>query len=440
MENILQEISIALRMDAYVVRRKNCYGTGRRRVTPYGQMVEGNSLPRIFRQLAKTSGYKTRLAAITRFNAGSKSQLRGIAITAVKFGISFATKFLNQANAMVNVYADGTVQVSTGATEMGQGVHTRIRQLVADEFGIGVESVTVMSTSTEKNNNTSPTAASVGTDLNGAAAVEACRQIRDRLARLALSMLSPHDGTHSRTVSRIRFSDDRVYVLDAPEHWIPFRDLVRKARYERVDLGARGFYATPDLDFQPDTGRGRPYRYYTMGAAAAEVLVDRFTGELRVPRVDILIDAGRTINPGLDRGQVIGGFVQGLGWVTTEELRYDGGRLISDSFGTYKIPAITDLPEDFRLDFLKGRSRKNPGGARALGEPPFLLGLSVWAAVKHALSAVHSGDIQPLGIPATSERILLCLADLEDRRNASTAARHSSGHGQIGGSAATRSW
>ena len=292
MENILQEVAISLRKDAYEVRRRNCYGSGKRRVTPYGQIVEGNSLPRIFRQLAKTADYKARLAAIAKFNETSKSSLRGIAITAVKFGISFTKKFLNQANAMVNVYTDGTVQVSTGATEMGQGVHTKIRQLVADEFGIGVDSVSVMLTSTEKSNNTSPTAASVGTDLNGAAAVDACRQIRERLARVAAMMLAENGEKGGNAAMHMRFAGATVYDERGPQRTIAFRNLVRQARLERVDLGARGFYSTPGLDFRADAGQGRPFLYYTMGAAVAEVVVDRFTGELDVERVDILMDLG----------------------------------------------------------------------------------------------------------------------------------------------------
>ena len=426
MENILQEVAISLRKDAYEVRRRNCYGSGKRRVTPYGQIVEGNSLPRIFRQLAKTADYKARLAAIVKFNETSKSSLRGIAMTAVKFGISFTKKFLNQANAMVNVYTDGTVQVSTGATEMGQGVHTKIRQLVADEFGIGVDTVSVMITSTEKSNNTSPTSASVGTDLNGAAAVDACRQIRERLARVAAMMLAEGGEKGGNAAMHMRFAGARVYDERGPQRTVAFRDLVHQARLERVDLGARGFYATPGLDFHAVSGQGRPFLYYTMGAAVAEVVVDRFTGELDVERIDILMDLGRMINPGIDRGQVIGAFMQGLGWLTTEELRFDGERLTSDSISNYKIPAITDLPKDFRLDFLKSNNRKNLGGSRAVGEPPLLLALAMWAAVKHALSFVHAGHIQPLGIPATPERIMLCLRELENRREPRQSRTHGS--------------
>jgi xanthine dehydrogenase large subunit len=416
MENVLQEVAAALRKDAYEVRIKNCYGSGKRRVTPYGQFVEDNSLPRIFRQLAKTSNYKARLADIAQFNASSKAYIRGIAITAVKFGISFATTFLNQANALVNVFSDGTIQVSTGATEMGQGVHTKLRQLVADEFGVCADSVSVMLTSTEKNNNTSPTAASASTDLNGSAAVEACRQIRDRLARLAATMLGKEVRKVSRTVKHICFAGGMVYDERAPQRTIPFHDLVKRARRERVDLGARGFYATPGLHFDWKRGRGQPYSYYTTGAAVSEVALDRFTGELTVVRVDLLMDIGRRINPAIDRGQVIGGFLQGLGWVTTEELRYDGARLISDSISNYKIPAITDVPPDFRLHFLDTDYRTNLRGSRAVGEPPLLLAVSVWAAVKHALSSVYGGEIPQLGLPATPERILLCLGEIEKRR------------------------
>src|SRR3954465_5734872 len=347
-ENVLESIAEHLGLDAFDVRMRNLYGVGERNTTPYGQLFDRNHLPEIFATLAAKSQYRRRREQIKDFNESSRTHVRGLAMTGVKFGISFTTSFLNQGNALVNIYTDGTVQVSTGATEMGQGVNVKIRQLVADEFAIDVNRVVLMQTSTEKNINTSRTAASAGTDLNGAAAVEACRIIKRRLRRFAASRLADAKMGLGASASHVQFRDGHVHDSRRPERKITFGELCAEARRSRVDLGARGFYATPGVDFNRETGQGTPFFYYTQGAAVAEVLVDRFTGELRVPRVDLLMDIGRSINPGVDRGQVVGGFIQGMGWVTTEALIYDTkGDLLSHSPTTYKIPAITDVPEVF---------------------------------------------------------------------------------------------
>lgn len=319
-ENAIQEIAIELGQDAAEIRRRNCYGTDQRNTTPYGQIVEHNLLPEIFARLLKTSDYAARLEAIQVFNRQSQTHLRGIAITPVKFGISFTTKCLNQGNALVLVFSDGTVQVSTGATEMGQGVNIKIAQLVADELGVPINAVSVMDTSTEKNNNTSPTAASASTDLNGTAAVRAAHQIRERLAELAVGILSDVDRGLDRSVSCIRFADGSVFDRRRPKEKMEFADLAALARRERVDLGARGFHATPGVDFNRETGKGHPFFYFTTGAAVSEVVIDRFTGELAMRRADLLIELGQRINPEIERGQVIGGFIQGMGYVTAEEL------------------------------------------------------------------------------------------------------------------------
>ena len=294
----------------------------------------------------------------------------------MKFGISFTKTTLNQANALVNVFPDGTVQVSTGATEMGQGVNTKIRQLVADELGIPLDDVRIMPASTEKNHNASATAASVTTDLNGMAALDAARRIKSRLAE------STSDA-------------------------LPFADRVRTAYENRIDLGARGFFATPDIGFDWVSGRGRPFRYFTVGCAISEVLVDRHTGSTKPERADILIDAGRPINPAIERGQVIGGFVQGMGYATSEELCYDGGRLTSDSPSTYKIPTMRDIPKEFNVAFFDAPAPQAILASKGVGEPPLVLGLSVWTAVKHALSFVRPGVRPRLDLPATPERVLI---------------------------------
>ncbi len=423
-ENVMETIAAQLGEDAYEVRRRNLYGTDGRNVTPYGQIVRNNTLSAILERLAETSGYKERLAAVRAFNASHPTLpsmrgegrvggwLKGIALTPVKFGISFTRRTMNQANALVNIFLDGTVQVSTGGTEMGQGLNTKIRQLVADQFTLPLEAVAVMPTSTEKNNNTSPTAASASTDLNGTAAVRACVELRRRLAKVAARhFASPADGLEASPV-HVRFENGIVCDERRPAARLGFRELVRIAYEERVNLGERGFYATPGVDFNRETGKGNPFLYYTNGAAVAEVLIDRFTGDVRVHRVDLLIDLGRSINPGVDRGQVIGGFVQGMGWATTEELRYsETGELLSHSPTTYKVPNVTDVPEIFNVAFLDNPDNElNIYASKAVGEPPLLLGVSVWAAVKHALSFAAGGGVPELSLPATNEEVLRRLA------------------------------
>ncbi|HEX4413139.1 MAG TPA: xanthine dehydrogenase molybdopterin binding subunit [Lacipirellulaceae bacterium] len=428
-ENILETIAERLGLDAFDVRMRNLYGVGERNVTPYGQLFDRNHLPEIFATLAAKSQYRKWRADVERFNETSPTHVRGLAMTGVKFGISFTTKFLNQGNALVNVYTDGTVQVSTGATEMGQGVNVKIRQLVADEFGIDIARVTVMSTTTEKNINTSPTAASSGTDLNGAAAVKACRDIKRRLRQFAAGRLADAEAGISPSASHIQFRDGKVRDSRRPDKTIPFGQLCAEARRERVDLGARGFYATPGVDFNRETGQGTPFFYFTQGAAVAEVLVDRFTGELRVPRVDLLIDIGRSINPGIDRGQVIGGFIQGMGWVTTEALVYDAkGDLLSHSPTTYKIPAITDVPAVFNIaTFDNNDNVRNVYRSKAVGEPPLMLGIAVWAAAKDAIASQSLAAAAELLLPATGEEMLRCLTIASNEKSAANTAKATNG-------------
>ena len=411
-ENVIETIAEHRGLDAYDVRLRNLYGVGERNTTPYGQIVEKNHLPEILPALASSAQYRARRAEIDRFNAESRTQLRGLSLTAMKFGISFTSKFLNQGNALVNIYTDGTVQVSTGGTEMGQGLNTKIRQLVADEFGLDPSWVRLMPTSTEKNNNTSPTAASASTDLNGAAAVRACQQIKRRLKKFAADKLADAAEGLTSSPRHVRFENNAVYDTRRPDVRIAFGPLCDDARRERVDLGARGFFATPGIDFNRETGRGTPFFYYTQGAAVAEVLVDRFTGECSFPRVDLLIDIGKSINPGVDRGQVIGGFIQGMGWVTAEALVYnDRGVLLAHSPTTYKIPAITDVPADFRVaTFDNADNVQNVRRSKAVGEPPLMLGIACWAAVKNALAYASSDAAAELSLPATGEEVLRCLS------------------------------
>lgn len=407
-ENIIEEVAAFLKLDPYDVRRRNCYAVDERNTTPYGQVVKNNTLPRLFDELVETAQYKKRYQDVCQFNRNSKTHLKGISFTAVKFGISFTNKFLNQANALVNVYLDGTVQASTGATEMGQGVNTNIKQLVADEFGIDADAVVVMATSTEKNNNTSATAASAATDLNGSAAVDACLKIKANMAQCASDYFAARHAGIGSYAERIVFEDSFVYDDRRPEDKLSFKDLVGICYRSRISLGERGYYATRGIDFDWSKGQGTPFLYFTCGCAVTEVLIDRFTGKLKIERFDVLMDVGKSINPGINRGQIIGGFVQGVGWVTTEELKYsEGGHLLSYSPTTYKIPNIQDIPDVFNVDVIDNPTNThNVRGTKAVGEPPLCLGISAWAAVKHALSFLAPGGVAELAIPATGEEIL----------------------------------
>lgn len=410
-ENVIEEIAGKLGIDSFEVRMRNLYAVDQRNQTPYGQIFVRNHLPEILPTLADSSQYLQRRESI-KSAMNDPCLLRGIAMTPVKFGISFTSKFLNQANALVNVYTDGTVQVSTGGTEMGQGLNTKLRQIVADEFGIHWHDVILMPTSTEKNNNTSPTAASAGTDLNGAAAVDACRTIRERLANFVARKFTRPELGLCESRSNVIFEDGWVYDDRFPEDSrISFAELTMLARFERIDLGARGFYKTPGVDFNRETGKGNPFLYFTQGAAVAEVTVDRFTGQIKVEQLDILMDIGESINPGIDQGQIIGGFVQGMGWVTAEALIYDdAGRLLSHSPTTYKIPAFTDIPKVFRCNFFENSDNvQNVPRSKAVGEPPLLLAVSVWAAVKDALRRHSLDSASGLTLPATCEETLRCI-------------------------------
>ncbi len=399
-ENVLEEIAQYLGLDALLVRQRNLYGTGdTRNTTPYGQVISNNNLPAIFEQLSASCDYQNRKKAIDKFNAESETHVKGLALTGVKFGISFTNTMLNQANALVNVYLDGSVQVSTGATEMGQGVNTNMRMLACDEFGIPVEHVRVMATSTEKNNNTSATAASSATDLNGSATVDACRKIKENIAK---AVEIPMD--------RICFEDSKVYDKQNPANSRSFVEAVFAAYKSRTSLGERGFYATKGIHFDWSKGVGAPFLYFTMGAAVSEVLIDRFTGTMTVERFDMLMDIGKSINPGINKGQMAGAFMQGIGWMTNEELRYsDKGTLLNHSPTTYKIPNINDIPAVFNINTTDFYNTPNIRGTKAVGEPPLVLGISVYAAIKNALSYLTGSEnsIAPLSIPASPEEILM---------------------------------
>lgn len=406
-ENIMEEIAAYLHKDSFEVRRKNLYGVEERNTTPYGQIVQNNNLPRLFDELLETSDWKNRLQSVRDFNSKSKTHLKGISITGIKFGISFTNTMLNQANALVNVYLDGTVQVSTGATEMGQGVNTNIKMLVADELGIDPDWVIVMPTSTEKNNNTSATAASSATDLNGSAAVNACKKIKTNLTDVAAKYFAAREAGIGAYPDKIIFENGFVYDERRPQNKMPFREIVGMAYRARLSLGERGHYATKGIEFDWVAGKGAPFLYYTMGCAVTEVTIDRFTGDMKVDGVDVLMDVGKPINSGITRGQLTGAFIQGLGWMTNEELKYtDKGHLLNYSPTTYKIPNIQDLPERFNVNWIDAYNTPNVRGTKAVGEPPLVLAISAFTAVKHALSFVSGDQIPCISTPCTNEAIL----------------------------------
>ncbi len=397
-ERMMDAAAITLGLDPLLVRERNFYGPGRD-VTPYGMRVEEHVVPRLVRALERTSGYAARRRAIVRFNARAGALRKGIALTPVKFGIAFTLRQLNQAGALVHVFTDGSVQVNHGGTEMGQGLHVKVAQVVAEEFGIGVDQVRITATRTDKVPNAPPTAASSGSDLNGMAARQAARTIRRRLTALGARLFQVGEADLAFESGRVRIGTETI----------SFGELARLAFTERVSLSSTGYYATPKITWDRDTSSGRPFLYFAGGAACSEVTVDTGTGEMRVERVDILHDAGRSLNPAIDMGQIEGGFVQGMGWLTTEELVFDeDGRLLTHAPSTYKIPTCSDVPADFRVAlFEPGRNREPTiHRSKAVGEPPLMLALSVFSAITHALASLAPGRVPPLDAPATPEAIL----------------------------------
>jgi len=412
-EHVVDEIARALGKDPLDVRKLNFYGTKDRNVTPYHMKVEGDVLPGLVGELERTSEYARRREEIGRFNVASPWQKRGLALTPVKFGIAFTALQMNQAGALVHVYTDGSVHLNHGGTEMGQGLLIKVAQVVADELGVGVDRVQITATTTEKVPNTSATAASSGSDLNGKAAQAAARTIKKRLARCAAALLGgrPED---------VVFAGGEVR---SGRRSVAFAELAKAAHAARVSLSATGFYRTPKIHFDRQRHRGRPFYYFAYGAAVSEVQIDTLTGEYRLRRVDILHDCGSSLNPAIDLGQVEGGFVQGMGWLTSEELWWDAaGRLRTHAPSTYKIPACGDVPEDFRVTLLHARNREpSIHRSKAVGEPPLMLGISVFHAIKDAIAAAGEHQLAPrLDAPATPERVLLAVEDLRARLAGST--------------------
>lgn len=399
-ENILDSIARTLGKEPLDVRRANFYGKDTNNVTPYGQVVADNIIHELTAELEASSDYRARRDTIQRFNATSPVLKRGIALAPLKFGISFNVKHFNQAGALVHVYNDGSILVNHGGTEMGQGLNTKVAQVVAHELGVSFDSVRVTATDTQKVANTSATAASTGADLNGKAAQDAARQIRERLA----ACVAAHHGGRPEDV---RFANDKVEVHGKS---LPFSAVVAQAYLDRVQLWSDGFYATPGLSWDREKMFGRPFYYFAYGAAVSEVVVDTLTGEWKLLRADILHDAGKSLNPALDIGQVEGAFIQGMGWLTTEELVWHPGtgKLTTHAPSTYKIPTANDCPPVFNVKLYDGQNAEDSiHRSKAVGEPPLLLPFSVFFAIRDAVSAVGEHKVDPpLTAPATSEAIL----------------------------------
>jgi xanthine dehydrogenase large subunit len=403
-EEVINRAAERLGLDPAEVRRKNHYREAPENQTHYGQVLEGNRIPRIHTELMASSEYARRRAEIEQFNATSRWTKRGIGYQQVKFGISFTTTMLNQAGALVVIYADGTVQLNHGGTEMGQGLHTKMRAVCAHELGLPVELVRVMTTATDKVPNTSATAASSGADLNGMAVKDACEVLRERLRPIAAKLLQA-EGEADRVV----FSGGKASIAGRAQSTVSFAQVARAAYAAQVPLSATGYYRTPDIGYDRKTARGKPFHYYAFGGAVVEVEVSGLTGEHRVRRVDILHDVGSSLVPTIDKGQVEGGFIQGLGWLTCEEVLMDAkGRLLTHSPDTYKIPALGDAPEDFRVALLERAPQDNTiHGSKAVGEPPFLLAIGAVTALRHAIAAFGPPRTEvQLASPATPEAIL----------------------------------
>ena len=407
-ERVMDAIALHLGKDALDVRLANLYGvTGDQ--TPYGQTVTDAVALEIMTELEATSDYRARRKAIKAWNADNAILKRGLSLTPVKFGISFTANHLNQAGALVHIYTDGSIHLNHGGTEMGQGLNIKVAQVVAHEFQVPLETVKISATRTDKVPNTSATAASSGSDLNGMAAQAAAQIIKARLTAFAAR-------TYDCLPSAVVFRPDGV---QAGEATMTFTELVRRAYFDRVSLSATGYYRTPEIHYDRARHHGRPFYYFAYGAACSEVVIDTLTGENKVTRVDILHDCGRSLNPAIDAGQIEGGFIQGMGWLTTEELVFDEkGRLRTHAPSTYKIPTAGDRPDAFNLALWQGGENREATihRSKAVGEPPLMLAISVFSALTDAVASAADHKVMPnLDAPATPERILAAVEDVRRR-------------------------
>ncbi|WDR05035.1 xanthine dehydrogenase molybdopterin binding subunit [Devosia rhodophyticola] len=400
-ERWIEDIAYALDRDPLDIRKANFYGTDDNNITPYHQTVGDNIVHRIVDELEQSSDYQARRKAVKAHNESSNVLKKGIALTTVKFGISFTATWFNQAGALVHVYKDGSIHLSHGGTEMGQGLFIKVAQVLADAFGVGLDAIKIMATSTGKVPNTSATAASSGSDLNGMAAYDAARQIKERLVVHAAKIYQCAEEAVLWVPGGVQAGDE----------FVPFNSLVASAYLSRVQLSATGFYTTPKIHWDRATGRGHPFYYFAYGAAVSEVTIDTLTGEYQVDRVDILHDVGKSLNPAVDMGQIEGGFIQGMGWLTTEELVWDDkGQLRTHAPSTYKIPLASDVPPIFNVELAEWSVNPEPtiGRSKAVGEPPLMLAMSVVEALSMAVASVGEYRIAPrLDTPVTPERVLM---------------------------------
>jgi xanthine dehydrogenase large subunit len=414
-EEILDRVARATGLPPHVVRERNLYRDGDR--THYGQVIDdATRLRTMWSKLCESSELQERWTQIEAFNADHDDRKRGLAITPVKFGISFTTAFFNQAGALVLLYQDGSVQVSHGGAEMGQGLHTKMIQVAADALGVELDTIRLMPTRTDKVPNTSATAASSGTDLNGQAVREACRAIRERLAEVA--------GIHFRVApGDVVFEGGNVYPIGRASDAVSFAKIAKEAYLQRVPLFSTGYYRTPNIHFDEKAGVGKPFHYFAFGCAVTEVEVERFTGQYTVIRADILHDVGDSLSPLVDRGQVEGGYVQGVGWLTREELLWDEktGRLTTGGASTYKLPTLGDMPLDFRVSLLE--KAPQPGvihGSKAVGEPPLMLAISAREAIRQAVSAFGDApSVVELACPSTPEQVYWAIEKVRRSEGAS---------------------
>jgi xanthine dehydrogenase large subunit len=402
-ECAIDDIARHLRLDPLLVRQRNFYGTTDRNITPYHMTVEDNIIPELVAELAASSNYARRRTEIAAFNSENPWVKRGLALVPIKFGISFTLTHMNQAGALVHVYTDGSVMLNHGGTEMGQGLYTKVAQVVATEFGLSMDRVKITATSTAKVPNTSPTAASSGSDINGKAAQAAAIAIRERMAGVAAQELGVEPADITFAAGMVRGGGKQL----------SFAEVAKLSHRARVQLSATGYYRTPKIHYDTVKHQGRPFYYFAYGAAATEVEIDTLTGEYRLRRADILHDCGQSLNPALDMGQIEGGFVQGMGWLTTEELWWDAaGHLRTHAPSTYKIPACGDVPAAFNVSiYASGRNVEDViYRSKAVGEPPLMLGISVFHALKDAVASVSADGIVPrFDAPATPERILMAV-------------------------------
>ena len=408
-ENILDNISRFLKKDPAEVRKINFYGNKDRNITHYGMKIKDNVINELFENLKIKSNYKKRSQKIRQFNQINKFKKKGIAITPVKFGISFTTIHLNQAGALVHIYTDGSIHMNHGGIEMGQGTHTKISQLVSNSLGVPYEKVKISATNTSKVPNTSASAASSTTDLNGAATLNAVSKIKSNLNNFIRKKYKIFSKNEPKYKSGHIYFGNRAFNFD---------QIIKEAYLNRVSLSSSGFYSTPKINFNKKTFKGRPFYYFCYGAAVTEVTIDTLTGESVLDRVDILQDAGNAINPALEHGQIEGGFVQGQGWLTMEEVIWgEDGKIKTFSPSTYKIPAVTDIPKTFNVEiYKKGMNvEKVVNKAKTTGEPPLMLAMSVFFAIKDAIASISNYQkIPDLDAPATAEKILLSINKLKN--------------------------